>query len=143
MLGLAWIVLGVQGCGPEPVGVDDCRQIESARCDAGAACGFVEDAEACRRFYRDQCLHGLATDTAPAGQDVEECVEAIQRAGSCAKEDADQSIDDCVDRDSEIDVIDRDLETVCDVVRHPEGIRQCEFLDPELGAAGAAGAADD
>lgn len=142
LLGVGWFVFGMQGCGPEPVGVDDCRAIESARCDAAEACGFVDDAESCRRFYRDHCLHGLAAES-PGGHDVQECVDAITRAGDCAKDDPDQSVEDCLDGDSDIKVIDNDLKEVCDVVRHPEGIRQCEFLDPELGAAGAAGAPDD
>ncbi len=143
LLGLAWFVSGVQGCGPEPVAVDACRAIENARCDAGVACGFVDDAESCRRFYRDHCLHGLAAESSPGGQDVQACVDAITRAGACAEGDPDQSVSDCLDGDRDIHVIDRDVESVCDVVRQPEGIRECEFLNPELGAAGAAGAADD
>ena len=142
-MGAAWFVSGIQGCGPEPVAVDDCRAIEYARCDAGVGCGFVEDAESCRRFYRDQCLHGLVAKSSPGGQDVKECVNAITRAGECAAKDADQSVSDCVDDDSDIDVVDSDIESVCDVVRHPEGIEECEFLNPEQGAAGAAGASDD
>lgn len=143
LLGVAWFVSGVQGCGPEPVGVDDCRAIERARCDAAVHCGFIDDAESCRRFYRDHCLHGLVADSSPGGQDVQDCVDAITRAGECAEDDPRQSVRDCLAGDSDIHVIDRDIDDVCDVVRHPEGIRECAFLDPELGAAGAAGAADD
>jgi hypothetical protein len=106
-------------------------------------CGFVDDAESCRRFYRDHCLHGLAAEESPGGQDVQECVDAITRAGECADDDPGQSVSDCLAGDSDIHIVDGDLESVCDVVRHPEGIRECEFLNPELGAAGAAGAADD
>lgn len=135
---------GLSGCGPEPVGVDDCRAIESARCTAGVACGIVEDEEACKRFYRDHCLHGLAASETPGGKAVDDCVQAIQIAGECAKQDPDASIPSCLDGDKGINVVDRDVETVCDVVREPEGTKQCAFLTPiDPGAAGAAGAAGD
>ena len=143
MIGAASFVAGIHGCGPEPVAVDDCRAIENARCDSAVACGFVEDAESCRRFYRDHCLHGLAAESSPGGQDVEDCVSAIQLAGACAAEDDEQTVTECLDGDSGIAVVDSDVDTVCDVVRHPEGIRECEFLNPDGGAAGGAGAPDD
>lgn len=143
LIGVASFVVAIHGCGPEPVAVDDCRAIENARCDAAVACGFVEDAESCRRFYRDHCLHGLAAESSPGGQDVEDCVSAIGIAGECAANDDEQSVTECLEGDSGIHVIDSDVENVCDVVRHPEGIRECGFLNPDLGAAGAAGASDD
>ena len=143
LLGAAWFASGAQGCGPEPVAVEDCRVIEYARCDAGVECGFVDDADSCRRFYRDQCLHGFTAATSPGGQDVQDCVDAIERAGECASDDSGQSVSECLDGDNDIEVVDDDVESVCDVVRHPEGIKECEFLNPELGAAGAAGASDD
>jgi hypothetical protein len=143
LLGAASFVAGIPGCGPEPVAVDDCRAIEYARCDAAFACGFVEEAESCRRFYRDHCLHGLAAESSPGGQDVEDCVSAIELAGECALTDDELTVTECLDGDSGIVVVDPDVESVCDLVRYPEGIRECEFLNPDLGAAGAGGADDD
>jgi len=142
LIGAASFTIGIHGCGPEPVAVDDCRAIEYARCDAGVACGFVEDAESCRRFYRDHCLHGLAAESSPGGQDVDDCIDAIALAGECAVDDDEQTVTECLDGDSGIHVVDSDVDNVCDVVRHPEGIRECDFLNPD-GTAGAAGADDD
>jgi hypothetical protein len=140
----AWLGGALSGCGPEPVGVDDCRAIESARCEAAVSCGLVNDADECTRFYRDHCLHGLAAPETPGGAAVTDCVEAIQRAGQCAEDDAEQSIADCLDGDQQITPLKgADLDNVCDVVRTPEQTRQCAFLsetaDGEGGAAGDSG----
>lgn len=140
-----WLGAGASACGPDPVGVDDCRSIENARCQAAVACGLVKDASACMRFYRDHCLHGLAAPETPGGAAVTECVEAIQRAGSCAQDDPEQSIEDCLDGDDQISPSSgADLDNVCDVVRKPERTRQCAFLGvTEAGEGGAAGDSGD
>ena len=144
-LALGSIAIG-PSCGPDPVGVDDCRAIENARCEAAVACKIVEDAESCQRFYRDHCLHGFAASETPGGSEVSECIEAIRQAGKCAGDDDEQSISECLeDSDLIVPLPGADLKTVCDVIRKPEQTRQCEFLnveDPE-GAGGAAGEAGD
>ncbi len=139
-LTLGAVAVAPSSCGPDPVGVDDCRTIESARCEAAVGCGIVDDVESCQRFYRDHCLHGFAASKTPGGSEVSACVEAIRKAGECAAEDNEQSIADCAD-DGSIDRLPgANLKTVCDVVRQPERTRQCEFLNPDdSGAAGAGG----
>jgi hypothetical protein len=74
------------GCGPEAVGVESCRQIESARCEAAAACGFDEAEVAdCKLLYTDQCLHGIENaGYRPTETDTEACVAAVKAAGDCA-----------------------------------------------------------
>lgn len=74
------------GCGPEAVGVDACRKIEGARCEAAAACGFDEAEVAdCKLIYADQCLHGIENASyRPTETDTEACVAAVQAAGQCA-----------------------------------------------------------
>ena len=72
------------GCGTDAKGVEDCRDIERARCDAAVACGKVSDLAECRRFYRDHCLHGLGV-TPPARGRVDECVATIKQAAACVK----------------------------------------------------------
>lgn len=75
------------GCGPEAIGVESCRKIESARCDAAAACGFSEAEVAdCKLLYNDQCLHGIENaDHRPTEDDTEACVAAVTATGDCAR----------------------------------------------------------
>lgn len=81
-------------CGTEPVGVDACRRIEHVRCESAAACGIdlsmpvhrgdspASDVNACKRYYDDACLHGLATTKEPGNVAVQACIDAII-TGSC------------------------------------------------------------
>jgi hypothetical protein len=74
------------GCGPTGVGVDACRQIESARCEAAAHCGFEPtEVDDCKLVYNDQCLHGIENaGYRPTDGDTEGCVAAVKAAGDCA-----------------------------------------------------------
>jgi len=140
----ALLILSASACEPEPVGVDDCRAIENARCTAAVGCGINADAESCRRFYRDHCLHGLAAAESPGGPQVDACVKAIELAGACANDDPEQSLGDCLAGDDGITPIGgSELETVCDVVRYPEQTRECAFLNEGVGEGGAAGDSGD
>ena len=80
------------GCGTDAVGVDTCKQIESARCEQAPACGIAleppyhtngTDVTECQRYYDDACLHGLASGSDPGPTAVKACVAAIQQ-GDCA-----------------------------------------------------------
>jgi len=74
------------GCGPEPIGVDSCRKIESARCEAAASCGFSpEDVADCKLIYGDQCLHGIENKAhRPTETETEACVAEVTATGACA-----------------------------------------------------------
>lgn len=74
------------GCGPTGVGVESCRQIEGARCEAAAFCGFDEaEVDDCKLVYMDQCLHGIENaGYRPTEGDTEACVAAVKAAGDCA-----------------------------------------------------------
>ena len=74
------------GCGPQPIGVEACRQIESARCEAALACGFDEaEVDDCKLVYADQCLHGIENaEHRPTETEIEACVAAVKAAGDCA-----------------------------------------------------------
>ncbi len=125
------------GCNTGAVGVDACRDVEQARCRAGLSCGLVSDVEACERYYRDHCLHGLAT-APPPGADVSACVNAIQAAGRCAEGDPDAALGACDARDG-VPSSRPGLSLACDVVEHPERTPECAFLTdlpPEEGAGG-------
>jgi hypothetical protein len=131
---LTFIMLQAIGCRTKAVGINDCREIEEARCEAAVHCGDqipVDDVEACKRFYRDQCLHGLAIDDDPSSSAVRACVAAITSAGNCAKNDgADTRIEDCADAPELMQGFDAErLETACDVIERPQYTAACFFLN--------------
>ena len=78
----AFTLVNAAGCGTDAKGIDDCRDIEQARCAAAKSCG-IEDVAACQRFYRDQCLHGLSI-SAPSSSVLKACLATIRSAGACA-----------------------------------------------------------
>jgi hypothetical protein len=95
-------------CGTDAVGVDACRQIESARCQQAPGCNISlqppyhqtgTDVDACIRFYDSACLHGLASGNDPGQTALNACVKAIQNNG-------------------------------CSVVQAPETDPACSFLVP-------------
>jgi len=87
-------------CGSDAVGIDACRQIEEARCEAARTCGLPrtgtppgsvtdEQVESCKLFYRDQCLHGIQNDqTETTEADTQQCVAAVNAATACAQSGA-------------------------------------------------------
>ena len=116
VLVLAALALGLTGalaCGPDPVGLEACRQIEAARCENAHSCGLSLanpvhrgdspslDVAACKRYYEDACLHGLVTTEDPGSVKVQDCVNVIN-----------------------------DPTTSCDIVRNPEKDPRCSFLRP-------------
>ena len=128
LVALVGLVLSAAyGCGTDAVGIEDCRQIEQARCDAGAACGLVKDVEACKRYYRDHCLHGLAIPDSPGPNRVKACVTAISAAAQCARDLGPQApIASCSP-----DVGLTALSSACEVVNRPEETEPCRFLVPD------------
>jgi hypothetical protein len=140
----AFAVTTSAGCGTDAVGIDACRDIEIARCEAAQHCGRVDDVAACRRFYRDHCLHGLRTGIeVPPEDEVNRCVATIKKAGECAKGDRQALLDECeptVTRDS------RGADYACDIVLYPEWATECSFLGargdlpPHPGGGGQGGA---
>jgi len=119
----SFAIVATHGCGTEATGVDDCRDIEQARCIAGAACGIVADPSECRRFYRDHCLHGLPVKGAQRA-DVDQCVAAIQAAGECAKTEGGRTAElaACSPQQASKGTL------ACEVVQYPERAYACSFL---------------
>lgn len=118
-------------CDTDAVGVEDCRDIERARCEAALHCDLgidtAKDVEACKRFVRDNCLHGFAVDESASSTDLRGCVETIQAAGACAEQNApDVPVRQCEGLDTV-----GSRHTACAVVETPEISRACEFLVPE------------
>ena len=140
----AFTLVSAGGCGTDAKGVDDCRDIEQARCAAAKNCGTVSDVDECQRFYRDQCLHGLAVSL-PTSTQLKACVKTIDAAGSCALGDAGISLSDCKDATASAP----GAKTACNLVENPELASECSFLAPDAdagsssgGASGAAGAGE-
>ena len=124
------IALGA-GCGPDAVGVDDCRKIENARCEAASHCGdrfSITDVDECQRFYRNHCLHGLATGKSPGAGQVTAYVRVIQTTDSCAAQNSPTTAlaacgDPTLASETHPELVD-----VCRVVERPELTAECAFL---------------
>ncbi len=132
--------LASPGCGTSAKGIQDCRDIEEARCRAAAACGIVTDEKDCELYYRDHCLHGLPV-TPPEPAEIEDCVNVITTLGSCVQANG-----------REIDVASCNVQAdgatlACEVVQYPERAYACSFLTgtetspppPTAGQGGQAG----
>jgi hypothetical protein len=113
------------GCGTDAVGIEDCRQIEQARCELGAACGVVTDVDACKRFFRDHCLHGMALEDSPGTTQVKACTQAIRAGTACAQTQGPEALTAACQ-----EVQAPALDKVCEVVGKPEESTPCRFLVP-------------
>ena len=80
----------------------------------------------CRRYARDQCLHGLPAQ-APSAADVGACVNAITAAGQCAAALGAETAPDACDPALATDGA---AASVCDVIIRPERATPCAFLQP-------------
>jgi hypothetical protein len=130
------LVVACVGCSTDAVGIDACRAIESARCDAAPACegtpqafGLVTETqvENCKTYYRDHCLVGLEnTDGEPDTDDVEACVEAVGKLAQCAR-DGVEAIADC---DVAIES-GASPATPCAALQDPETVAACSFVAAE------------
>ena len=120
------LLAAAPGCGSDAVGVGECREIERARCEVGSACGLVSDLDACRRFYRDHCLHGLSLEESPSKQRLDRCTNLILALAACVKNlGADASYAECGLQ------VPATLEKACGVVESPEQTEACAFLVPD------------
>jgi hypothetical protein len=124
------------GCDTDAVGIEECRRIEQARCEAAPPCRDGDfDVDDCKRFYRDHCLHGVLLEDAPSEPDVRRCVEGIRAAGSCAATLGPETpAGSC-----EPPLMAPDAVTACGAIDEPELMASCAFLvpaDPSLPGAG-------
>jgi hypothetical protein len=80
--------LAIASCSTGAVGTQACREVETARCQAAAACGFSADQVSnCTLFYRDQCLDGIqnTTDNPPSTAEIQGCIDAVNATEVCAQ----------------------------------------------------------
>lgn len=130
------------GCVSAAVAITECREIEYARCEASVPCGVIDDVEACKRFYRDQCLHGIAGPEVPTTQEQDACVAAITDAGTCAEADPEWSVEGCAPEgagglggEASVD----GSETVCEFLAAPWDFPVCDFLNEPPSEGGSSG----
>jgi len=89
-LAVALSPLAASGCGTSAIGVNDCKQVEEARCNAAAKCSAIQltppystsgsSVDACIRFYDTACLHGLA-GIVPSASQLQACLSLIKTGG--------------------------------------------------------------
>lgn len=126
---LPLLLVSVVGCDTGALRIEDCRTLEYARCDAAQRCGQIPDAQECRHYYRDHCLHGVALGTVITDSDVEACRTTLENAGLCAEEEGkDTPTMECSEEVSEETV--PATASVCDVVEFPLLAKECQFLAP-------------
>ena len=120
----------IAACGTDAVGIEACREIETARCEATQACGATEAAVTyCIDLYRDQCLHGIASGAEPSKDATARCVEAVGAVAACARAGA-ASMADCP-AEPLIAGVDPVSLKPCDVItRKPEQLADCAFVVP-------------
>jgi hypothetical protein len=127
-----WLSIGLFGCGTNAVGVEACRKIESARCEAASPCGLLSEkgggVEECKRFARDNCLHGTGLRAEPGDVAVAECVKALELAGKCA---ADRNPEYSPSRCNMTVFGKSSANEICEIVSEPERTPQCAFLVPD------------
>jgi hypothetical protein len=117
--------LGLVACDTGAVGVESCQNIEYARCSAAAHCPAmfaIKSVDACKRFYRDHCLHGLPLASDPGPSKVNPCISAINALGDCAARNGQDSPGDTCNQEYSSTV------SVCVVIGAPETIPECSFL---------------
>ncbi len=122
------------GCSTEAVGIDACRRIESARCDAAPTCegtdqafGITTEAQIrnCKAFYIDHCLLGIEnTEAEPGEEDVVPCEEAIVALGACQT----NGVATMAECEGVTMVEGQEALTPCEALRNPETLSACAFV---------------
>lgn len=137
------------GCATEAVAIEDCRQIEFARCEASVPCGVIlqDEVEECQRIYREQCLHGIAGPEEPTADQQRLClnliVEAGERASELAAELSNAADAEASGEGSEKSPKQIEYEVACRIVSEPWEREECDYLNEDAGAGGATGEGDD
>ncbi|WP_437820485.1 hypothetical protein [Sorangium sp. So ce1078] len=147
------MTLATQSCGNDAVGIDACRKIEAARCEAAAACpewvgsaDADERVKACVEFTWDQCLHGIANDgtggdnraaAEPKDEQVKACVDAVGAARKCAGDKV-ASMAECSAAPL-AEGVDGAI-SPCDVItRKAHALEACAFVVDKAGGGGGTG----
>ena len=83
---VASVLVVLAGCTTEAKGIETCQKIEEARCLRATTCGVTlatpllagdDPTEACVRFYKDACQHGLVLGADVPAAQRDACIAAI------------------------------------------------------------------
>jgi len=134
---LAGSLLGA--CNTAAVGIEECREIEAARCEASVPCGILtaDEVQECQRFYEDQCLHGIAGPKEPTADQQIRCVDLIEASGEAAKM-AQESMNNDDLSVSDFEAVEADYDAACAIVSRPWDESECSYLAPESEGMGGA-----
>jgi hypothetical protein len=150
-VGACFAAATLTSCGTDAIGIESCRDIETARCNAAALCGLnTQEVTDCKNFYHDQCLHGIENTLVNDGGDPPQsetntCVDAIVKVQGCIQMGG-KTIADCkvtltVGVDPSVP-----KKAPCDVLMHEvEDLADCAFvvLPADAGLPDAADAGGD
>jgi len=125
-------------CDNGAVGVDACRRIEDRRCEAAIGCtdriADEDGVTACKLFYRDECMFGIADGVGPDDVMLEACLSAIDKVAACKGQGA--SIADCANAPALDDRASTPEMTACGLILAPERLAACSFLAPVTAPGG-------
>ena len=123
--------LGFSGCTTSAVAIEQCREVEAARCESSVPCGVIEpdEVEACKRFYYDQCLHGIQGPEEPTAENQKHCVELIEDSGKAALA-ALLAAELAQTEEERNDALKAQVQA-CIVVAVPWNAKPCDFIKPE------------
>jgi len=100
------------------IAIQNCREIEEVRCEGSATCGVIDSdtVASCKRFYQDQCLHGIFGDTEPTADEEKGCMGVIKDARDLAKS-----------TEGDVDQVEA-FEGACTVIASPWRQPECRYL---------------
>jgi hypothetical protein len=142
--GLATAAALGPACATGAIGIRECREVETLRCQAEAECGVINDVAACERYVRDHCLHGIAGPSVPTRPEQDGCLGLVESAQKCASDDPQMLASECGEFDKGALSTHggaRPARSVCDVISRPWDFRPCAFLN--LSGQGGAGGEDN
>ncbi len=132
----AFVALVLSACGNEAVGIEECRSIESARCEVAPNCEDTDQAfgistedqvRNCQTFYHDHCLLGIENDTeTPSEGAGEDCATAIRAISTC-KANGITDLAECMNGDEPV-AMEEAGKTPCEAIATPEVITACAFI---------------
>ena len=138
-------------CGSDAIGIESCRDIEAARCNAAASCGMsAQEVIDCKNFYHDQCLHGIENNIVNDGGDPPQaetngCVAEIGKLQACIAGGG-KTMADCTAVTLTVGIDPAvSKKDPCEVLMHePEDLSACSFivLPTDAGLPDAADAGD-
>ena len=142
LVGVAALVLWQ--CSNGATGIEACRKIEQKKCELAVGCpkgaGDVvldeDHVNACKLFYRDQCLLGIADSADPDEIHTDACVAALDKLALCKF----GLMSSCAGGPRLAGKVTAGKVTGCDVILAPEYLEDCSFLlAPVVDGAGGAG----